>query len=285
MIGGWRVVVVTPAGRRRYLEILLPYILRERRWLDEYQVWLNTEDETDIEYVGDIAAEHGGFVRLLRGSHVPDGARTVREFYPAATDTRTIYIKLDDDICFVADGALRKLTEFRARHTNYFLVHANTVNSPFASCIHQRLGALDTSAGVVDGDPLSPIGWKSGRFAAAAHAQFLAAVDADDVDRFRFGPWPLTLGARCSINCCAWLGRDFADFGGVIGNADDEYWLTVTKSTALGRPSCILGTAIVAHFAYGPQRHYLERWTDLLDRYLALSRRLIMHGAYSSASL
>jgi hypothetical protein len=271
VFGSWRVAVVTPAGRRRYLEILVPYVMRERAWLDEYQLWVNTADEHDLGFLSALERRHRGFVRLVHGSHAPDGSRTVRHFYPAAADPRTIYLKLDDDICFIAQGALRKLIRFRARHPGFLLVHANAVNTVLASYIHQRLGASDARAGTVRNDPFCPVGWKSGRFAAAAHRQFLGAVRDQAIGRYRFGLWPLPLGARCSLNCCAWLGSDFAAFDGVIDGEDDEQWLSVQKPRQLGRTSCMLGTALVAHFAYFPQRYYLERWTTLLEEYRELS--------------
>lgn len=282
VLSRWRVAVVTPAGRRRYLEILVPYILRERAWVDEYQLWVNTADEQDLSFLSYLERRYRGFVRLVYDTHDPDGSRTVRHFYPAATAPRTIYLKLDDDICFIAQGALRNLALVRARYPTYFLVHANAVNTVFASYIHQRLGADDARAGTVRNDPFCPVGWKSGRFAAAAHRQFIEAVRGQAIGRYRFGLWPLPLGARCSLNCCAWLGSDFAAFGGVIDGEDDEQWLSVKKPRQLGRTSCMLGMALVAHFAYFPQRYYLERWTTLLEQYRELSVDLV--GARGGAA-
>jgi hypothetical protein len=273
VLEGARVIVVTPAGRRRYLEVLLPYVLCEREWLDEYQLWVNTTDDSDLAYLRRVADQHADFVRLVRGSHVPAGSRTVREFYPAASDPGSVYVKLDDDICFVAPGSLRALAAFRLYHEDYLIVYANTVNTVLASYIHQHLGIMDTTAGTARPDALCPAAWRSGRFAAAAHRQFLKAVHDDGLDRYRFGVWTLQSGKRCSINACAWLGSDFAAFGGVIAGRDDEYWLTVVKSRELKRPSCVLGDAVASHFAYGPQRYYLERCTRLLDAYRAMSEQ------------
>ena len=49
MLDTTRIVVVTPAGRRRYLEILFRYILKLRPIMDEYRLWVNTENNEDIE--------------------------------------------------------------------------------------------------------------------------------------------------------------------------------------------------------------------------------------------
>ena len=46
-----RVISVTPAGRRRYLQALVPYLLRQRHVIDEHHWWLNTTDVDDIHFV------------------------------------------------------------------------------------------------------------------------------------------------------------------------------------------------------------------------------------------
>lgn len=274
MLGQWRVVAVTPAGRRRYLEVLLPYLLRERGWVDEYQLWVNTRDGHDREYLESVERQHRPFVRLVAGAHVPDGSRTVGAFYPLATEHHTIYVKLDDDICFIGEGALLELVRFRVRHPEFFLVHANAVNSVRASFVHQRRGAIGVASGTVRNHPLCPVGWRSGRFAASTHARFLEAIRERRLERFRFGVLTLRPGERCSINCCAWRGEDFARFDGRIEGDDDEQWLTVERPARLGQASCIVGSALVAHFAYHPQRDYLEQWTGLLGEYRALSEAI-----------
>ena len=53
MLDTTRIVVVTPAGRKRYLEILFRYILKLRPIMDEYRLWVNTENNEDIEYMNE----------------------------------------------------------------------------------------------------------------------------------------------------------------------------------------------------------------------------------------
>ena len=40
------VIVAIPAGRRKYLELLIPQLLREEGF-DELQLWLNAENRED----------------------------------------------------------------------------------------------------------------------------------------------------------------------------------------------------------------------------------------------
>ena len=55
MIDDHKVTIVIPAGRRRYLELLIPQILAQEGW-DELQVWLNTKEPDDIAYISGLPA-------------------------------------------------------------------------------------------------------------------------------------------------------------------------------------------------------------------------------------
>jgi hypothetical protein len=269
-----KVCVVTPAGRERYLRILLPYVLRERSWIDEYQLWVNTTNQTDLNHLQRIEQEYSGFVRLVWPSEAPSGRRTVRQFYAGCVDPETVYVKLDDDVCFIAPNALLELVRFRVANPRYFLVFANMINSVLVTYVHQQINAFGREAGLARYDPFCPLSWKSGRFAARVHVAFLAANRTNAVFKYCFDQWHLANHERCSLICCSWLGRDFAPFGGVVASLDDEQWLAVDKPRELRRTSCIFGGSLMVHFAYEPQRDFLER-TNLLSEYLRLSRNLV----------
>src|SRR5881392_2415740 len=104
-----KVVAVTPAGRKRYLAVLLPYVLKNRHLIDEYQLWVNTKDDWDIGYIKSVRDKWPELIRLIWPSIPAAGSASVFQFYRYCTAERTIYIKLDDDICFIQDGALEEL--------------------------------------------------------------------------------------------------------------------------------------------------------------------------------
>src|SRR5262245_37360936 len=148
MFDSYRVVAVTPAGRKRYMEILLYYLLRDRHLIDEYHVWVNTEDEDDLDYLRELEREHGDLVRLIHldetfktalrtcmttlGGEVPLW-KLIGVFHKHCVDRDTIYIRFDDDICYVAPDALEALLTFRVAHPSYFAVYPNIVNNPTLS--------------------------------------------------------------------------------------------------------------------------------------------------------
>src|ERR1700747_608144 len=64
MLNGKRIVVVTPAGRRRYMELLHAHlrgtwlrfgIASSRPLIDRWDLWVNTRDEADLAYLRGIA--------------------------------------------------------------------------------------------------------------------------------------------------------------------------------------------------------------------------------------
>ena len=52
-----RIVAVTPAGRKSYLEVLAPYIFAKRGVIDEWHLWINTAKEQDVSYCRYLHAE------------------------------------------------------------------------------------------------------------------------------------------------------------------------------------------------------------------------------------
>lgn len=271
----YKVVCVTPGGRRRYMEILLPYLLKQKGLIDEWRIWVNTTDVQDIRWMREAADRHPGFVKLVWGSMAVDAndiPSTIHQFFQGCTDEKTIYIRFDDDIVYVHHEAVSELCRYRLSHREPFLVFANTVNNSICTHIHQRLGAVRLDQGVVGYDCTDKVGWGSGEFAVLAHGSFLDALQRNDLNRYLFSQWIMWEATRFSINCFAWLGEDFARFGGMVGVGEEE-WLTVTYPRERGLTTAICGSALVVHYAYYPQRPHLDT-TSLVGVYKKLSLEL-----------
>jgi hypothetical protein len=205
MFQGYRIVAVTPAGRRRYLEVLLPNLLAQRPLVDEYQLWLNCYDERtgresieDLEYCQDVKDRHPDFVTLIppkpkeagRNPHMAR-SRTIHHFFRDCTNPRTIYVRFDDDIVFIAPDALRELMAYRIGHPSHFLVFANIINNAVTSHLHQRMGALDDRAGIATYACMCATAWRNPLFAEHVHRTFLAAARENALEKYRFREWIL----------------------------------------------------------------------------------------------
>ena len=60
-----RLVTVTPAGRRPYLEILANYLLRHRDVIAEHRWWLNTRVPEDVAYIYRLTDRYPEFFKVL----------------------------------------------------------------------------------------------------------------------------------------------------------------------------------------------------------------------------
>ncbi|MEN6543989.1 hypothetical protein [Parvibaculum sp.] len=262
MLNGFRIVCVTPAGRRRYMRLLVPQILSEDV-VDEYQIWMNTEDQLDLLFLNELAQiPKVKLVPQPRG--IVDGAFTICEFFAGCVDQGTIYIRFDDDIVWIEPGSIRALAETRIRDTESFLVSAAVVNNAVFTNMFQVLGLYDDSQ-YVHAHAFDEFGWKSGPFAESLHRHALELIGRNQLSTMQFEPRMLAQ-VRFSINCISWRGDMFSTFAGQVDREEEEF-LSVVKPCRMGAVNKVDGRAIVCHFAFYTQRDYLDR-TDLLACYL-----------------
>ena len=146
MFDRFQVVAAVPAGRRRYLEVLLPYLRAQRGLLDRCDLWCNTTDADDLMYLRQ-AADNDPFFRLVEARIPINGIHSVYHFFRDCIDSDTIYIRFDDDICWVAPEAAETLARFRLEHPEPPLILANTVNNGICSHLHQRIGCIPPDEG------------------------------------------------------------------------------------------------------------------------------------------
>lgn len=292
MVSNHRVVGVCPAGRRRYLEILVPYLLAQRHVFDEFRFWVNTDDEDDIAYLRSLCTSYPDFFHMdtlaelgVDPANDPCGDtrgskrfRLIRHFFRGCIDLNTVYVRLDDDICWVHPQAIERLVRFRIDHPEPLLVYPAIINNGRTAYIHQCMGhvSLDLSDfgfTLINDFPVWRINPEVGE---TLHHSFLSKLRAGRVEDLFFHKWVVREYERVNINCVSWMGRDFAKFGGVVAEDptvewEEEWWLCERKAQELKRPSLIHGEALVVHFAFHCQREHMESKTNLLTIYRFLS--------------
>jgi hypothetical protein len=266
MFQDYRVVVVTPAGRQRYLELLIPQVKQYRGVVDEYRLWVNTTNGGDIEFMKREAAADPEFVKL---EYLPpdvrhDGNISIRHFFKNCQDPKTIYVRFDDDIvCLDTVDALRSLLQFRKDHPEFFVVYGTIVNNAIVTHLLQRFGKLDLARGFSGYQCMDNIGWKCPLFAENVHRQVLQQAS---LEPFRSGQnWHLVANERVSINCISWMGSDFAEFRGEV-ERDEEQFLSCDKPKRDGRINVIFGGFACVHYAFFTQRPHMDG-TDVLQKY------------------
>lgn len=282
-------ITVTPAGRKPYLEILSHYLLQNRALIKEHHFWVNTTNQADIAYIEQLAAQHPDFFKLRRRP-VWDNDRqcdSIWQYFQDYVADDTVYIRLDDDICFIAPDALPNLARFRTAHREPFIVYGNIVNNAICSFYQQARGFLPLSWGRAGFECMDPVAWEGKRFAQRLHEKFLDDLEANRVADWKFPPKQLDTYNRFSINVICWFGHDMRQVKELTtpnlyvdrlthplrGNEiyDEESMLTEYLPAVFGRPNMVCGDAVFGHFAFYPQRRYLERVTTLLDEYRDLT--------------
>jgi hypothetical protein len=278
-----KVISVTPAGRRQYLEILVPYLLRNRDYLAEHHFWLNTNNRRDIEYITALARQYPEFFKIKRREVFKSYTESIWQYFQDCGDEDTIYVRLDDDICFIAPDAIPNFIDYRIHHPEPFLIYGNIVNNAICTHIHQAQGLIPNQKRKVGYSCMDPVGWGSGHFAAIVHRCFLADAWNGRVDQWKFDSRIIDDCRRFSINVICWFGKDIKQVEELsIKNLneanirhpitgkkvfDEESLLTEYLPTKFNRPNTICGDALFSHFAFYTQRPFLEGATVLLDQY------------------
>lgn len=267
MLGDFKVVCVTPAGRKRYLAILYSYIKRAFGLVDEWHLWQNTGNAEDILFLEQLRAEDPR-VRIIKvADEHPFCSGRIRSFFPHACDADTVYVRFDDDIVWMEESAIQRLAEYRLANPQYFLVTGNIINNPVCSYRHCRAGVLTSSKPLADNYACT---YGLTVFGEEAHQQFLAQLDKS---RFFLPNEEFPRDTRFGIQFCSWLGSRFAQFGGLLPHIDEENWLTKEAPNQWNQVNALCGDALAVHFAYTEQRMQLDS-TDLLQRYAALASTL-----------
>ena len=290
----YHVVSVTPAGRKAYLEILAVALLKNKHVITEHRFWVNTDNPEDINYLHQLSDEHPEFFKL---DFPTDRTGTFPErlwrFYRLCSEPNTIYIKLDDDICYIEDNAIEKLISYRLAQADCAILLGNVINNTVCSAIHELIGVKTQYKQSISKPRIQEseftvsdkLGSKSGKVAECIHTQFLADVRKGNINMYRFNNIPLLNNQYVHINVMSWFGRDIETHQKVFNTElftlqlrdpftnekrsphTDEDFFNRFFPTLLGRSNHILGDALFTHFAFTNQRNYLENCTNLLEYY------------------
>lgn len=147
-------------GRKSRVEILRCYIERNLvdngGWLDEVHWVRNTDQPDDLAYLEeilkssprykmiDLSSEGVGFAGYNNAwNHMERGK---------------LYVKIDDDVVWMADDTIPRLVSMKVAHPEYFIVSANIINSPLMGWMHYHMGAVHPYLPEFKGvfDPPSP---------------------------------------------------------------------------------------------------------------------------------
>ena len=263
MYKGYKIVVNTAAGRRRYMQYLIPYVVT-CEIADRYDLWLNTMNKQDIEFFKRLAALYPKINLVWQPDGVINGNKSINAFYKDCVEEQTIYFKLDDDIIWMEPGLIEKMVEFRVANPQYFLVSPLVINNSLSTYLLQVCGkiSLDT---YYKSNAAHEILWRSGKFALDLHNWFFKNyLQTNKVQDLHVGSHPMGM-TRFSINAILWFGDEMKKFAGIVPG-DDEEFMSCIYPTQNGLANCWNGDAIVSHFAFFTQREMLDK-ENILEQY------------------
>lgn len=135
-----RVEVIVVYGRCDRVKILHRYLLRNLRInggvVDRVHFVVFAAMQEDLEYLQQLVADHGPVYNIPQVT-----GRRLAKIYSVCEDPDTVYIKIDDDVVFLADEAFPNMVRERLRG-RCGLVSANVVNHAILSAVHQDVGAI-----------------------------------------------------------------------------------------------------------------------------------------------
>lgn len=263
MYKDYKIVVNTAAGRRRYMQYLIPFVVSSPI-VDRYDIWVNTHNGADIEFFKRVAELYPVVNLVWQPDGVVNGNKSINAFYKDCVEPKTIYFKLDDDIVWMEPGLIEKMVEFRIANPDYFLVSPLVINNSLSTYLLQTEGKLKLKE-YCNADSSHPILWRSGRFAADLHDWFMKNyLVTGSWQDLHMGAKPMGM-TRFSINSILWFGDEMRKFGGIVPG-DDEEFMSCIYPTKRGMSNAWNGDAIAAHFAFFTQREELDRM-GILERY------------------
>ena len=264
-----KLIVVTPAGRERYLRVLSHYVLGSPEVV-EWQLWDNCRTESDRTYLRELAASDPRCsIKELPGADGNFGI--IGEFFRFCDDPEALYLRLDDDVVFVEPGFFEsfKAKALAAKGSALWFAPL-IINNAICASLLQHLSKV-IIRGPITCQAMCPFTWAYANFPQALHPVFIDAVRRGRLDDFRVPDRDIRM-SRFSINAIAFFGSDIARLGELFfqhGGGEEEWYSAVlpAKLDSCGR---VFGNLVVSHFSFYTQERKLLQ-TDILDAYYGLA--------------
>lgn len=129
-------------GRKDRVQILKCYLERNLAanggWLDEVHWVKNTDRPEDVKYLEEIVASNPAYKQVL----IKETGFIGYGLAWSTLQEGALYVKIDDDVVFMADDAIARMISTKLQHPEYLVVSANMINSPLMGWVHYHMGAI-----------------------------------------------------------------------------------------------------------------------------------------------
>lgn len=254
------------------MRVLFPHLLVQNG-IDEFEIWENTNNSKDIEFMHDFAQTHSSrfSVQPLPCGGV-EGSGSIRHFMRFCCDPNVLYVRIDDDICWMEPDCLEKLVKYRLDNPEHFLVYANIVNNNICSYLHQSLGAMSRKSASLVYESSCPDAMSNPETACEAHDCFRTHYENNTLDAYKFNQWIDWRYTRICINLISWFGKSMYQDGRDFENKNEELEMSVRLPQTQGMTNAVCGNALAVHYSYGTQSHgipdqYLQWYNSIAPMY------------------
>jgi len=301
-----KIVVLTFGGRECSLKILFPLILKYKKYIHEFRIFIATVIQSDIDYMEKFANEND-FVKTIylkiNGKTITDNSQKEliwNNAYNMCQEENTVYIKLDDDIVYFDETLFTEFVDYRINNRNFPILYPVIINNTITSVILQENGIYQPNIKsnilntwkntynriknhiienktkklrigdfVQDYEILCPIAWGNLNYCYDIHCQFINDISQDNIKKYYLKDNIILNHAEpVSINACCWIGEDLHKYVKEYGDIyNDENYLSVYLPIWCGENNEIYSKSVVAHYAYYKQRELGLDNTDILDKY------------------
>jgi hypothetical protein len=260
-------VCVTPAGRRRYMKILIPQVLSSPK-VSRYDIWLNTKDKSDLLFFEFLEKKFNNINLIEQPEGKVDGIKSINSFFKHTINPNEIYLRLDDDIVWIEPNFFETMYNKRIEDKNSFLITPLTINNAICTHLLQQYGKYQYKD-YLPAICMNKTMWNNPDFAKNLHSWFLNHISHNTYETLKINDNIIALN-RFSINSICWYGSDFDKFNGLILGDEEEY-LSVIKPSELSKYNKIIGDTVIAHYSFYPQRNSLDK-TSILNQYEKATR-------------
>ena len=304
-------IVLTFGGRECSLQILFPLILKYKKYITEYRIYIATTIQSDIDYMEKFALEND-FVKTIYyeqdGHIILDNKCLIWDnAYNNCQEENTVYLKLDDDIVYFDETLFTDFIEYRINNRDAPLLYPVIINNLYMSWLLQEKGSynpiIKTNIGnnwkqtyarikqhilinknkqlrigdfTQDNEILCPISWGNLKYCYDLHSQFIEDITNNNIEKYYLDIQTLTYAEPVSINVCSWIGSDLHNYIKKHGKIyNDEPWLSIYLPIWSNSYNQIYGKCVVSHYAYYKQRELGLDNTDILNKYLNLEQHIL----------
>jgi hypothetical protein len=250
---GYRVVAVTPrAAKRASLQLLARWI-GCNPCIDAWVVQPTVEfDEPD--YLAALEEVAGVEVVPADLPPVRVGCDRFDPLYARCVDDETMYVRLDEGICWLEAGAVEALIDACLGADQPLVAVPFTLNTSYSAFLLQAHGRARLSHGQRFTPSIDDaLATRDPAIAESLHAAFLQSLAMGDLSMVRM-PSRQLVGAALEMPCAVWSGRVFAGFRGLVDPEQPDLDLSVGLSLRFGRPVSLVGEVAAVRFAAEPEQ-------------------------------